>query len=110
MTRFKNESLNFKTAAYQNISTTKASDQYEYLLPEIVYTKYNLLNNNNLNFSSNFKSFNTNTNQNKTTFINNLDYSTPESYNTSLGIGYKFISKINNINFKYHITQLLFSM
>ena len=33
----KNESLNFKTAAYQNISITKASDQYEYLLPEIVY-------------------------------------------------------------------------
>ena len=95
----KNESLNFKTAAYQNISTTKASDQYEYLLPEIVYTKYNLLNNNNLNFSSNFKSLNTNTNQNKTTFINNLDYSTPESYNTNLGIGYKFLTKINNINY-----------
>ena len=95
----KNESLNFKTAAYQNISTIKASDQYEYLLPEIVYTKYNLLNNNNLNFSSNFKSLNTNTNQNKTTFINNLDYSTPESYNTNLGIGYKFLTKINNINY-----------
>ncbi|NDB81542.1 MAG: LPS-assembly protein LptD, partial [Alphaproteobacteria bacterium] len=95
----KNESLNFKTAAYQNISTTKASDQYEYLLPEIVYTKYNLLDNNNLNFSSNFKSLNTNTNQNKTTFINNLDYSTPESYNTNLGIGYKFLTKINNINY-----------
>ena len=95
----KNESLNFKTAAYQNISTIKASDQYEYLLPEIVYTKYNLLDNNNLNFSSNFKSLNTNTNQNKTTFINNLDYSTPESYNTNLGIGYKFLTKINNINY-----------
>ena len=95
----RNESLNLKTAAYQNISTTKASDQYEYLLPEIVYTKYNLLDNNNLNFSSNFKSLNTNTNQNKTTFINNLDYSTPESYNTNLGIGYKFLTKINNINY-----------
>ena len=95
----KNESLNLKTAAYQNISTTKASDQYEYLLPEIIYSKYNLLDNNNLNFSSSFKSLNTNTNQNKTTFINNLDYSTPESYNTNLGIGYKFLTKINNINY-----------
>ena len=95
----KNESLNFKTAAYQNISTLKVSDQYEYLLPEIVYSKYNFLDNKNLNFSSNFKSLNANTNQNKTTFINNLDYSTTENYITNLGIGYKFLTKINNINY-----------
>jgi LPS-assembly protein len=95
----RNESLNFKTATYQNIATTKTSDQYEYLLPEIAYSKYNLMNNNNLNFTSNFKSFNANTNQNKTTFINNLDYSTTESYNTNLGIGYKFLTRINNINY-----------
>ena len=95
----RNESLNFKTAAYQNISTTKTSDQYEYLLPEIMYSKYNLMNNNNLNFTSNFKSLNANTNQNKTTFINNLDYSTTESYNTNLGIGHKILTKINNINY-----------
>jgi LPS-assembly protein len=95
----KNESLNLKTAAYQNISSSKASDQYEYLLPEIIYSKYNLLNNNGLNFSTNFKSLNTSTNQNKTTFINNLDYSTAESYNTNVGIGYKFLTKINNINY-----------
>jgi len=95
----KGENLNFKTAVYQNIATTKASDQYEYLLPEIAYSKYNLLNNNNLNFISNFKSLNTNTNQNKTTLINNLDYSTDEFYNTNIGIGYKFLTKINNINY-----------
>jgi LPS-assembly protein len=94
-----NESLNFKTAAYQNISNSKASDQYEYLIPEIIYSKYNFLNNNGLNLSTNFKSLNTSTNQNKTTFINNLDYSTAESYNTNLGIGYKFLTKINNINY-----------
>jgi LPS-assembly protein len=95
----RNESLNFKTATYQNIDAAKTSDQYEYLLPEITYSKYNLMNNNNLNFTSNFKSLNANTNQNKTTFINNLDYSTAESYNTNLGIGYKFLTKINNINY-----------
>jgi len=95
----KNESLNFKTATYQNIATTKTSDQYEYLLPEILYSKYNLMNNNNLNLTSNFKSLNANTNQNKTTFINNLDYSTTESYNANLGIGYKFLTRINNINY-----------
>ena len=95
----KNESLNLKAAAYQNISASKASDQYEYLLPEIIYSKYNLLDSNGLNFSSNFKSLNASTNQNKTTFINNLDYSTAESYNSNLGIGYKFLTKINNINY-----------
>jgi LPS-assembly protein len=95
----RNESLNFKTATYQNIAAAKTSDQYEYLLPEIVYSKYNLMNNNGLNFTSNFKSLNANTNQNKTTFINNLDYSTTESYNTNLGIGYKFLTRINNINY-----------
>ena len=95
----KNESLNLKTTAYQNIGISKKSDQYEYLLPEIIYSKYKLLNNDNLNLSSNFKSLNTNTNQNKTTFINNLDYSTDEFYNTDIGIGYKFLTKINNINY-----------
>ncbi|GBL33736.1 hypothetical protein EMGBS14_04060 [Candidatus Pelagibacterales bacterium] len=95
----KNESLNLRTAAYQNIATIKTSDQYEYLLPEIIYSKYNFLEKNNLNLSSNFKSLNTNTNQNKTTFINNLDHATNEAYNTNLGISYKFLTKINNINY-----------
>jgi len=57
------------------------------------------LDHNNLSFCSNFKSLNTNTNQSKTTFINNLDYSTSEFYNTNLGVGYKFLTKINNINY-----------
>jgi LPS-assembly protein len=94
-----NESLNFTTATYQNIAAAKTSDQYEYLLPSIAYSKYNLMNNNNLNFTSNFKSLNSNTNQNRTTLINNLDYKTTDSYNTNLGIEYKFLTRINNINY-----------
>jgi LPS-assembly protein len=95
----KNEILNFKAAAYQNISLNKKSDQYQYLLPEIGYSKYQLFDNNNLSFNSNLKSQNINTNQNKSTFINNLDYSTPENYNNDLGFSYKFLTKINNINY-----------
>lgn len=95
----KNETLNLKVAAYQNLTTIKRSDEYEYLAPEIIYSKYNFLNNNNLNLNSSFRSLNTNTNQNKTNFINNLDHSTSESYNSNLGIGYKFLTKINNINY-----------
>lgn len=95
----KDEKINFKTAVYQNIATQKKSDQYEYLIPEIIYSKYKFLNNENLSLSSNFKSLNTNTNQNKTSFINNLDYSTPEAHNSNFGIAYKFLSKVNNINY-----------
>jgi LPS-assembly protein len=95
----KNETLNLKAAAYQNLTTIKKSDQYEYLAPEIIYSKYNFLSNNNLNLNSSFRSLNTNTNQNKTSFTNNLDHSTSESYNSNLGIGYKFLTKINNINY-----------
>ena len=94
-----NETLNIKSAVYQNLTAIKTSDQYEYLAPEIIYSKYNFLNNSNLNLNSGFRSLNTNTNQNKTSFINNLDHSSSESYNSNLGIGYKFLTKINNINY-----------
>ena len=95
----KTENLNIKAATYRDISVIKNSDQYSYLLPELSYSKYNLFNDNNLSLNSIFKSQNTNTNQNKSTFINNLDYSTQDFYNNNLGIGYKFLTKINNINY-----------
>ena len=95
----KTENFNIKTATYRDISITKNSDQYSYLLPELSYSKYSLFDNNNLSFSSIFKSLNSNTNQNKSSFINNLDYSSQEFYNNDLGIGYKFLTKINNINY-----------
>ena len=95
----KTENFNIKAATYRDISVTKNSDQYSYLLPELSYSKYNLFDENNLSFNSIFKSQNSNTNQNKSTFINNLDYSTQDFYNNSLGIGYKFLTKLNNINY-----------
>jgi LPS-assembly protein len=95
----KTENFNLKTATYRDISVSKSSDEYSYLLPELSYSKYALFDDNNLNFNSIFKSQNTNTNQNKSTFINNLDYSTKEFYNNNLGVGYKFLTKINNINY-----------
>jgi len=95
----KTENFNLKTATYRDISVSKSSDEYSFLLPELSYSKYSLFDNNNLNFNSIFKSQNTNTNQNKSTFINNLDYSTNEFYNNNLGVGYKFLTKINNINY-----------
>jgi LPS-assembly protein len=93
------ENFNIKAATFRDISVTKNSDQFSYLLPELSYSKYSLFDNNNLSFNSIFKSQNSNTNQNKSGFINNLDYSTQEFYNNNLGIGYKFLTKINNINY-----------
>jgi len=95
----KSENFNIKTATYRDISIAKSSDQYSYLLPELSYSKYSLFDNNNLNFNSILKSQNANTNQYKSCFINNLDYSTQEFYNNNLGVGYKFLTKINNINY-----------
>ena len=95
----KTENFNIKAASYQDISVAKISDQYSYLLPELSYSRYSLFDNNNLNFNSILKSQNTNTNQNKSSFVNNLDYSTEEFYNNNLGVGYKFLTKINNINY-----------
>ena len=95
----KTENFNIKAATYRDISVIKNSDQYSYLLPELSYSKYSLFDDNNLNFNSIFKSQNTNTNQNKSSFINNLDYSTQEFYNNNFGIGYKFLSKLNNVNY-----------
>jgi len=93
------ENFNIKAATYRDISVIKNSDQYSYLLPELSYSKYNLFDENNLSFNSIFKSQNSNTNQNKSTFINNLDFSTQDFYNNRLGIGYKFLTKLNNINY-----------
>jgi LPS-assembly protein len=91
--------LSLKTASYQNISIGKKSDQYQYLFPEVTYSKYNFLNNQNLSFNTSVKNQNINTNQNKSTFINNLDFSTRENYNNDFGFSYKFLTKINNINY-----------
>ncbi len=46
-----NESLNLKAAAYQNIAQLQNHQiNMHILLPEISYSKYNFLRNNNLNF------------------------------------------------------------
>jgi LPS-assembly protein len=95
----KSESLNLKAAIYQNLTLDKKSDQYEYLAPEISYSKYKLFDNANINFNSNIRTLNQNTNQNKTSVINNLDYSTAEFYNKDFGISYRLLTNINNINY-----------
>jgi LPS-assembly protein len=93
-----NESLSLKATAFQNITASKSSDQYSYLLPEVNYSKFGI-NNQNANFSSNFKHINSSTNENKSILANKLGYSSQENYNTDLGIGYKFLTELSNYNY-----------
>jgi len=96
----KNEKLNLKVAANQNIGVTKTSDQYEYIYPEINFKKFNLFQETfyDSNFNSIFRQINKNTNQNKTSLVNNF-YANSQNYYLDNGIGYKFLGQLNNINY-----------
>jgi len=94
------EKLNLRVAAMQNIGISKKSDQYQYIYPEINYQKNNLFNQtfNQANINSTFRQINNNTNQNKSTIINNFKVDSLNYYLNS-GIGYKFLGQIKNINY-----------
>jgi len=94
------EKLNLKISVNQNIGITKRSDQYQYIYPEINFEKNNLFNETfyQANINSIFRQINNNTNQNKSTFINNFN-AVSENYYLDNGIGYKFLGQIRNINY-----------
>jgi len=96
----KNEKINIKVAANQNIGVDKTSDQYEYIYPEINFKKFNLFQETfyDSNFNSILRQINKNTNQNKTSLVNNF-YVNSQNYYLDNGIGYKFLGQLNNINY-----------
>jgi len=96
----KNEKINLKIAANQNIGVTKTSDQYEYIYPEINFKKFNLFQETfyEANLNSIFREIKKNTNQNKTSLVNNF-YANSQNYTLDNGIGYKFLGQLNNINY-----------
>jgi len=95
-----NQKLNVRIAANQNIGISKKSDQYQYVYPEINFQKSNLLNETfyQANINSTFRQINSNTNQNKSSVINNFNVNS-EDYYLNNGIGYKFLGQIKNINY-----------
>jgi len=96
----KNEKLNIKIAANQNIVINKTSDQYEYIYPEINFKKFNLFQETfyDSNFNSIFRQISKNTNQNKTSLVNNF-YTNSRTNYLDNGIEYKFLGRLNNINY-----------
>jgi len=95
-----NQKLNFRVASNQNIGISKKSDQYQYIYPEINFQKNNLLNETfyQANINSIFRQINSNTNQNKSSVINNFNVNS-ENYYLDNGIEYKFLGQIKNINY-----------
>ncbi len=77
------------------------NDKYEYVLPDILFDK-NLLQSNKLgilDLQTNLKITNTNTNETKKTFVNDLDWNSKD-FNFQNGLSGKFISKIKNVNYE----------
>jgi len=96
----RNEKLNLKIAANQNIGVTKTSDQYEYVYPEINFSKFNLFQETfyDSKVNSILRQINKNTNQYKTSLVNNF-YANSQNYYLDNGIKYKFLGQLNNINY-----------
>jgi len=95
-----NQKLNFKVGSNQNIGVSKKSDQYQYIYPEINFQKNNLFNETfyQANINSTLRQINSNTNQNKSSVINNFNVNSDDYYLEN-GIRYKFLGQIKNINY-----------
>jgi len=90
----------FKTSAYKTLKDTY-SDEYEYIVPDIIFDK-NLLTSNKygiLDFQTNFKGHQYDTNNLTAFFINDLNWKSKD-YISSSGLTSKFLGKIKNVNYE----------
>ncbi len=90
----------FKTSAYKTLKDSY-TDEYEYILPEVIVDK-NLLSSNKygvLDFQSNFKGHQYDTNKMTGFLINDLNWKSKD-YVSSSGFISKFLGKIKNVNYE----------
>ncbi len=90
----------FKSSAYKTLKDTY-SDEYEYIFPDIILDK-NLLASNKygvLDFQTNFKGHQYDTNKLTAFFINDLNWKSKDYFSSS-GIISKFFGKIKNVNYE----------
>ena len=97
-----NEDLFFglKTSAYKTLKDTY-SDEYEYVVPDIILDK-NLLSSNKygvIDFQSNFKGHQYDTNNLTAFFINNLSWKSTDVVSSS-GITSNLLGAIKNVNYE----------
>jgi len=93
------ENISIKSASYKNL--TRNTDQFDYLTPNIEYYNYDIIKNNyyKIDWVSAFRQQNTNTNQNKSVFTNNLFLETNEIESPIDGLKYKYLGQIQNFNY-----------
>lgn len=89
--------LNIKSQILQNLDA-RASDAYDYIIPQINFSTYKTLDNHLLNFSSSFTNKNTSTNQNQVNLSNNLSTSSNPYILSKIGLGSVLKTNITNIN------------
>ena len=90
----------FKMASYETIKTI-SDDKYEYILPEMILSK-NLFSNNNfgsLDFQSNLKVHNFETNKLTKFLVNDLDWKFKE-FKFLSGIQTKLLGNLKNVNYE----------
>ena len=81
--------------------TESYNDKYSYLLPDILFDK-NLMQNQDyglLDLQSNFRIDNFDTNKTQKIFVNNFDW-TSKNYNLKNGLSNKFLGRIKNVNYE----------
>ncbi len=90
----------FKASVFKTLKDTY-SDEYEYILPDIIMDK-NIFSSSKygiLDFQSNFKGHNYDTNKNTKFFINDLDWISKD-FNFNNGLTTNFLGKIKNVNYE----------
>tara|TARA_B100001057_G_scaffold360894_1_gene363273 strand:+ start:5041 stop:7443 length:2403 start_codon:yes stop_codon:yes gene_type:complete len=90
----------FNASIYETLKDSP-NDKYEYILPEFTLGK-NIFNNSllgNLDFQSNLKVHNYDTNKTTKFLINDFDWDIKE-FNFSSGINSKLLAKIKNVNYE----------
>lgn len=106
----KNQNLDIKANVLEN-NSVGATNRYQYTLPQITYSKSDVLPDKlkGLNFNTNFRDINQ-SNQTQTKNINDLSYNTPISYDKSTGVQYNFLTQVKNINYNNYSTSNISSV
>ncbi len=92
--------LSIDTSMFETL-TESYNDKYSYLLPDILFDK-NLMQNQDyglLDLQSNFRIDNFDTNKTQKIFVNNFDW-TSKNYNLKNGLSNKFLGRIKNVNYE----------
>ena len=99
--------LGLKASAYENLTENNTSDQYEYILPDILLDK-NLFSSDKYgyaDFQSNLIFHNFETNKFTKFFINDIDWKYKQ-FNFSSGLNGRLLGKLKNVNYEAKNTSI----